>query len=45
MLSPGTAGPELFYLQKVLDQNVGEDDEVIANQCNKKIIEWMRVAY
>ena len=45
MLSPGTAGPELFYLQNVLDRNVCEEDEGIANQCNKKIIDWMKVAY
>lgn len=45
MLSPGTCGPELFYLQNVLDNNVAPEDEEIANSCNKKIIEWMRVAY
>ena len=45
MLSPTTCGPELFYLQNVLDNNVTEDDAEIANSCNKKIIDWMKVAY
>lgn len=29
----------------MLDNNVAAEDAEIANQCNKKIIEWMRVAY
>lgn len=45
MLSAGSAGPELFYLQNVLDQNSGGEDTEMANKCNKKIIDWMKTAY
>ena len=45
MLSPTTCGPELFYLQNVLDNNVTPEDKEIANACNQKIIGWMRTAF
>lgn len=39
------AGPELYFLQNVLTNNVTEDDNDIREQCNDKVIAWLRTAF
>jgi hypothetical protein len=45
MKNPQTAGPELYFLENTLQNNIGEDDQEYKDQIDEKVIGWLRTAF
>ena len=45
MKDPQTAGPELYFLENTLQNNIGEDDQEQKDVIDEKVIGWLRTAF
>lgn len=45
MKNPQNAGPELYFLENVLQNNISEDDQEFKDQVDEKVIGWLRTAF
>jgi len=45
MMNPSQSGPEMCYLNNILNNTVTEEDDEIKQRTDEKTIGWMKIAF